>query len=799
MKLSLDWLREYVALPADLDPHQLAHDLTMSTVEVEAVEDLAAQLSSVVVSEVRTCERHPDADKLNVCTMHDGRTVVCGGSNVVAGMKVALAVPGAVVRGRDGQPLTIAEATVRGVASSGMICSSGELGLGDLFPSTGKEIMDLSPLEAAPGTPLADAIGYNDIVLDIDNKSLTNRPDLWGHLGMARELAALYDLPLTTPPASALPSADGGFEVRIEDPRCLRYTATRIEGVDGSAASPLWLAARLAKVGQRPINLVVDLTNYVMMAVGQPSHAFDARDLPERVEIRAARDGEPLTLLDGTELTLDPQSLVIASHEAPTALAGVMGGALAVRDDTAALWLEIASFDHVDVRRTGRRFGLRTESSTRFEKGLDTPRVETALGLFQALFTQLVPGSQVVAHIDNHPRPTSPVSVAVSVPFLHGRLGRELGAPTMVGLLSRLGFCTEQSGDDLTVHVPSWRATGDVDLPEDIVEEVGRLFGFEALGFSPPQVELVNPVIQPVRRMERRLREYLAFRCGLREVVTYPWVSGRLLQAAGFGDTPTLGLAHPPSPDMRLAPSLVPQMLSVIAGNLRYTQEFGVFEVNRVFHPVAQEGPEGLPTQPKRLSAAVVGPDAGALFYRLKGAVEGLAAGVQVAPLSCSPSPSDPPAWADPSAVVAISTGGQVIGQLAVLSARAKRLAGIKRGEAALLELSVDALEPHASRENRYAPLPQFPRVDFDISFVVDRSVSFSALRAGALAVDSLILSVQFVDEYVGKQVPDGSKSVTLRLCLGAAERTLVREEIDGAANAVIEKLTGDFGGSIRA
>ena len=363
MKLSLNWLREYVALPADLDPHQLAHDLTMSTVEVEAVEDLAAQLSGVVISEVRTCARHPDADKLNVCTMHDGRTVVCGGSNVVAGMKVALALPGAVVGGRDGKPLTIAQATVRGVASSGMICSSGELGLADLFPSTGKEIMDLSHLEAAIGTLLSEAIGYDDIVLDIDNKSLTNRPDLWGHLGMARELAALYELPLTTPPAPQLPADSGGFEVRIEDPRCRRYTATRIEGVDGSATSPLWLAARLAKVGQRPINLLVDLTNYVMMAVGQPSHAFDARDLPERVEVRAARDGEQLTLLDGTQLTLDAQSLVIASHEAPTALAGVMGGELAVRDDTEALWLELASFDHVDVRRTGRRFGLRTESS----------------------------------------------------------------------------------------------------------------------------------------------------------------------------------------------------------------------------------------------------------------------------------------------------------------------------------------------------------------------------------------------------------------------------------------------------
>lgn len=800
MKLSLAWLREYVALPDDLDPHQLAHDLTMSTVEVEQVEDLAASLSGVVISRVETCEPHPDADRLNVCRMHDGRTVVCGGSNVVAGMKVALALPGATVRGRDGAPLTIAEAEVRGVHSSGMICSSGEVGLGELFPSKGKEIMDLSVLEAEPGVSLAEAIGFDDVVLEIDNKSLTNRPDLWGHYGMARELAALYEVPLAPLPAFEDPGETGGFEVRITDARCGRYTATRIEGLSGAVASPLWLRSRLARVGQRPIGLLVDLTNYVMMATGQPSHAFDARDLPERVEVRAARQGEPLTLLDGTELSLDPQTLVIASHEGPVALAGVMGGELAVRDDTEALWLEIASFDPVDVRRTARRFGLRTESSTRFEKGLDTPRVAVALGLFGQLFAELCPGSRVVAHVDAHPRPTPPVTVTVSTDFLHRRLGRELGAEAMKALLSRLGFETEGSAQ-LTVHVPSWRATGDVDLPEDIVEEVGRLYGFEALGFSPPRVSLDAPVIQPRRRMERRLKEYLAFRCGLREVVSYPWVSGRLLEAAGLAEVPTVGLAHPPSPDQRLAPSLVPQLLGVIGANQRYTEDFAVFELNRVFRPAAGPPPEGLPDQPKHLAAAFVGTDAAALFYRAKGALEGLAAGVQVAELGLVRVPADSgelPAWADPAAVLALQVGERVVGHLAVLGARSKRLAGIKRGEAVIFELSVEALEPHASRENTYRPLPTFPQVDFDISVIVDRAVRFAEVRAQAAEAHELVRGVAFVDEYTGEQVPEGQKSLTLRLCLGAADRTLVREEIDGAAAAVIAGLTERFGGQVR-
>jgi phenylalanyl-tRNA synthetase beta chain len=795
MKLSLDWLREYVALPADLDPRKLAHDLTMSTVEVEHVTDLGAALAQVVVARVESCAPHPNADSLQVCALSDGRTVVCGGSNVVAGMKVALALPGAVVRGRDGKPQTIADAAVRGVPSSGMLCSAGELGLADLFPSQGKEIIDLSGLDVPLGTPLAQAIGFDDLVIEIDNKSLTNRPDLWGHYGIARELAALYGLDLRPLPTFT-PPASGGIDVEIADPRGFRYTATRVEGVD-VRPSPLWMRARLAKVGQRPINLPVDLTNYVMMAVGQPSHAFDARDLVAGVQVRAARDGEAITLLDGTALTLDPSTLVIASGDDALALAGVMGGERAVRADTTALWLEVASFDHVDIRKTGRRLGLRTESSSRFEKGVDTARVETALAVFQALLADLLPNARLTAHVDVHPRPTPPVTLSVTVDFLHRRLGRDLGAPAIRALLARLGF--EAEGEDtLSIRVPPWRATGDVDLPEDIVEEVGRLYGFEKLGFSPPIVALEQPVIQPRRRMERRLKEYLAFRCGLREIVTYPWVARRLREAAGQLDVPSIGLHAPPAQDMRLATSLVPQLLDAVVGNGRYFDEFGIFELNRVFLPEPMDGPEALPHQPRHLAAAFVGPDAGALFYRAKGALEGLARAVQVHPITFA-DPAQVPGWADPAAVLAIQAAGRTIGHLGVLSARARRIAGVRRGEAALFELDVEALEPFASRENRYAPLPAHPQVDFDISVIVGRDVRFAALSAAAADADALVQGVRFVDEYTGAPVPEGQKSVTLRLRLGAADRTLVREQIDAAAGAVIQRLASTFGGQVRA
>jgi phenylalanyl-tRNA synthetase beta chain len=804
MRISLSWLGDYVELPAGLTPAKLAHDLTMSTVEVEHVDDLAAPLDHVVVARVRVTTPHPDADRLRVVRLDDGqgeRTVVCGASNVAAGMLVALARPGARCRGKDGASFEIGVSDVRGIVSAGMICSSSELGLGDLLPCKDDEIIDLGDLghpDLAPGTPLATAIHFDDVVLEIDNKSLTNRPDLWGHYGVAREVAALYGLPLQPLPSFAPTVGDGGFVVDIADPeRCARYTATHIHGVR-TARAPLWLRSRLVKVGQRPINLLVDLTNYVMMAVGQPSHAFDARDLPTRVEVRRARQGEPLTLLDGTKPSLDPECLVIANHERPVALAGVMGGDAAVRGDTDALWLEIANFDPVEIRRIVRRFGVRTESSSRFEKGIDPDRVVAALGLFVNLLVREQPTAQVVAHVDSFPRPLPVISVDVDVAFLHRRLGRELPEAQMRGLLERLGFVVEGEGR-LAVRVPSWRATGDVSLPEDIVEEVARLYGYEALGFSPPIVALVAPVIQPRRRMERRLKEALAFQAGMREVVSYPWVSAALLDASGMAGVPTVGLAHAPTADMRLAPSLVPQLLGLVASNLRYFDAFSIFELDRVFSPELVPTPgvdERLPMQPRKLAAALVGPDAAQLFYRAKGVIESLARAVQCEPIGFSRDVEAP--WGDPAARLGLTTGGRGIGALAVVSSRAKRKAGIRGAEVAMFELDVDSLTPYSSRHNELVPLPTFPQVDFDINVVVERSVEWADLQRIAAVADPLVRQVSFVDEYVGEQVPAGHKSVTLRLRLGSDAGTLVRAQIDAAAGQVIAALREHFQAVVR-
>ncbi|MEM7395479.1 MAG: phenylalanine--tRNA ligase subunit beta, partial [Verrucomicrobiota bacterium] len=333
MKISLQWISDYVDLPSDLKPEKLAYDLTMTTVEVEAVEKTSAAFDRMVIGRVDEVVPHPNAEKLSVatCSLGPGQTeeVVCGGANLVQGMTVAVALTGATVTPKGGgSPVTIAPTRIRGVESKVMICAAWEIGLGELFPGEKEgDILDLSGLDAPPGTPLAEALNLQDIVLDIDNKSLTNRPDLWGHYGIARELAAIYRLPLKAPPSYDLASlAEADRRVIIDDAECCRrYTATVLKGVQ-PAESPLWLKSRLFLTGFRPINLPVDLTNYVLMAVGQPSHAFDDTLLGRTISIRKSQPEEKIGLLDGEELTLSDKDLVIADETGPVALAGVMGG-----------------------------------------------------------------------------------------------------------------------------------------------------------------------------------------------------------------------------------------------------------------------------------------------------------------------------------------------------------------------------------------------------------------------------------------------------------------------------------------
>ena len=806
MKLSLNWIRDYVDLPEDLTVDRLAYDLTMSTVEVEGAENLADGLKGVVLGRIVEVTPHPQADRLRVvlCDVGSGEpsTIVCGGVNLEPGQLVAVAVPGAMVRWHgEGDPVEIKATKLRGVMSNGMICSSGEIGLEELFPAAREaEIMDLSGFAGLPGDSIAKVLDLDDTILEIDNKSLTNRPDLWGHYGMARELAAIYRTPLKDLPSAVLPEEGSGIPVRIDrQDRCPRYTALVVENVR-NVPSPYWLQCRIWKVGMRPINLLVDITNYVMLATGQPTHGFDRSHVHGGIRVRPAAPGETLELLNGEILNLTGEDLVIADERSPLGLAGVMGGKRdSILPETTEIVLEAANFEALAIRRTAQRFDLRTEASSRYEKSMDPQRVDQALALSSTMFRDLLPEARVSGYTDTYPRPLECAQVDVSLDFLRRRLGKDIAGDEARDILSLLGFTATVDGDLLHVSVPSWRSTGDISLPDDILEEIARLIGYENFDFRPPQITLSAPVNQRAVELERHIREYLAFRCGLQEVFTYPWIGDEYIAAAGEDERAMLSLQNPPAPDEgRVRSNLVPGLLKSVFTNLRYFDAFRIFELTQVFRDDGYFSPnderEALPSQDRHLGAAFVGDDPEKLFREARGVLEYMPRIVQTAPLSFEQVRQ--PAWAEKKLWLNILLGDEVIGDLGLLALKSARAAGIKREQTVLFELTVEKLAPLPSRENRFVHLPSFPLVEQDLSLTFDENVRWHDVEE---IVAPMAWAVRFVDEYRGKQVEAGKKSVTFRVWLGSSTGTLTSEQVEQNMERIAGKLKKKLGGEFRS
>jgi phenylalanyl-tRNA synthetase beta chain len=806
MKVSLDWISDYTTLPPGLELKQVAHDLTMSTVEVEAVTRLGESLDSVKVGLIKSMEAIPGSASLKLLRcdvgLSDSMQIVCGAPNVRENMLVPIALPGARIKPRGKEPLQVIQpAEVAGFMSNAVVCSASELELEDLFPDQRDGIIDLSELNSVPGADLSTAIGWTDVIFEIDNKSLTHRPDLWGHYGLARELASIYgsEIKPLRRYDNPIPAQKLVGEI---DVACNRFTATAISGVE-TAKAPFWIRSRLVKIGQRPINLLVDLTNYVMFAVGQPTHVYDAAHIKTPIGVRRAHPSEKLALLNDQTYSLDPSMLVVADENGAVALAGVMGGAdSVVSSGTREIILEAANFDPVTTRRTSTNLSLRSEASARFEKAVDTQRIDDAVGLFLALLLDAQPHAKITGFDDAHPRPTQPKAITISVKSIQDRLGKPLSAEEMRKLLVRIGFDVVINDDTLQIVVPTWRSTGDVSIPQDIVEEVARLYGYERFEFVPPTIHLNKQSLSRHALLERRIKEILAFTGGMQEVVTYPWVEDRLLRAAAVEDGQTLRLSAPPAPDQgQLRPSLIPSLLGSVATNLRYFESFRIFEAGKVylngdFRPI-DNSDERLPLERQRLGGALVGPDAEKLFLDAKGLIETVQRAAHIKSLTFSADPVAP--WAERGARLGVQSGDESVGVLGVITNRAKRLADIKRSQVVLFELDIGMLQPLPSRENVFSALPEFPEVEIDLSFVVADSVDWSTIVEGTSSLHELIKEVVFVDQFRGKGIADGSKSITLRLRLGSSNRTLTADEAKEAASLVTETLKNRFGAHQRA
>lgn len=639
-----------------------------------------------------------------------------------------------------------------------------------------------------------------DVVFEIDNKSLTNRPDLWGHLGIAREFAAIYGLPLRSLPSMSRPAAVEGLVESINPALCTRFAA--VEFSTDACATPDWMRNRLARIEEASVHSLVDLANYVMFTVGQPTHVYDADRVSLPLSAGLTTDASTFKLLSGQSVNLDAQSPVIRDTREIIGVAGVMGGAAsAVQPGSRRFLLEAASFRPQVIRRASQRLGVRTEASVRYEKSLDTQRVDLAVDLFLHLLPQVAPAATVAGMQNVLVEATRTVELAVDRQFLLNRIGEDLGDETIHATLRALGFTTADRGGDFLITAPTWRSTGDVSLPHDIVEEVARIYGYDRLAVAQTSVTLSTVRSLNRRSLDRDVREQLALRAGLQEVITYPWTTDHLLAAAGYDKEQTVRFEGASAPDRdSLRSSLLSNLLEAIASNLRYRLMFGIFEVGTVFNATEWAPYKGMyevmPAQSLLLGVALVGDDGAALFRRAKGVLSMMRRYCHILDL-CLEGGTDAP-WADLSARLGIRANNRQVGTLGLLTPRTRRLAGIEGVQVAYTEIDLRHLSVHRSRDNRFEALSELPETDFDLSVVVADNVTWAAVETVVGGVDKLISAVTYVDEYRGSWVPDGHRSLTLRVVLRPADATLTADEIGRVRTRTLEVLGQEFGARLR-
>lgn len=812
MLISKNWLRDFVFLPDAFDAADLAQRLSLATVEVEGVVAQGADLENIVVGLITKIDAHPNADKLRVCTVEVGDetlVIVCGGSNVAVGMKVAVAKLGARVRWHgQGEPIVMEPATIRGVESRGMICAADEIGLAERFPKKDeKEIVDLSALVAKPGTPLAAALALDDVIFDIDNKSLSNRPDLWGHYGLAREVATLTRKKFKELKPPALKTQrDWTVRVEVRAPElCPRYVAVAMTGVS-AVASPEWLVQRLGSAGQRSINAIVDLTNYVMLELGQPLHAFDADVIKEgdkavSLVVRRATAGELVVALDEKKYELTENTLVIANQTEALALAGIKGGKHSgVSETTSTIIVEAATFNAGLIRRTSTQLGLRTDSSARFEKTLDPALPEFALRRFVELARQLWPKAQVVSEvIDVANFNAAPKVIEFPWNFINDRLGVEIPRKTAVDILERLGFEVKIKKNQARVTVPTWRASKDIAIPEDIVEEVARVYGYANIPATMPEFPTVPPAVNPVRVAERLSRQVLSA-SAFTEVTNYSFVASEWLHRLGLSVDQYLALDNPIAKDRPLLRrELWPGLVETVEANAHRFDQVRVFELGRSYcvedagERAEPRSDELLPRQPNLLGLAVAEKGMAEPFFVAAQAVRELGTVLQ-RPFELRAATLGP--QFHPGRSAEIVCAGTVIGWVAELHPQVQGTLGIAP-RVAVAELSLTLLIEQIIQAAVYTPVAEFPSVTRDIAFTVPQSTTHAQIVTALQTAAELVKKIDLFDVYRGEHVTAGQKSLAYKITY-QADRTLTTAEIETAHQAVTKILQKNFGAVLR-
>lgn len=765
MRAPLSWLKEFVSI--SLPPAKLAERLTLSGTEVEDIVMATPFDEHFLVGKVRSVRPHPNADKLRLVDVDLGRQqkeIVCGAPNVAAGQTVAVVLVGGTLP----SGIKIEARPIRGIVSEGMICAADELGRG----SSHDGILEL-PAKWAAGTPLADVFPGDETVFNI---ALTpQRSDLFSLLGLAREIAALTHGKLRAIPSprfAADRQALSAVKVRIEAPKlCPRYAIRKITGVTVKP-SPLWMQKRLMAAGIRPINTVVDVTNYVMMELGQPLHAFDANQLNDgQILVRHAKAGESLTTLDGVQRRLTADMLVIADAHKPIAIAGVMGGANSgIREQTTDIILEAAIFDPISVRKTSSALHLRSDAAQRFEKGVDTAMLIPALDRAAALIAEHAEGRVVSGMVDLG-KSVPPIRVATSLGFISERLGVQVTAVQVRKILQALGLGPKIVGQKITVTVPSWRH--DIAIPEDVVDEVGRMIGFGTMPHTLPEATAAPRPAPSMYTAEAKVRETLP-RAGWLETLSYPFYGAGLMSEWGLPVDGHVRLANALSPEQEyLRQSLLPQLFAALKKNRQVTTEAALFEIGHVF--LLPWSKDGLPREESHLAVVTMTNDNATNAYRqVKGAAEFVLQRFGITDAT----------WKREGDTVQVMIGAITCGTAVVHDHEKYRLAGI--------ELSLPALL-RAERPTDFRPISAYPAVERDIAAWVPQGFSFQKFAADVRHDLGLVTNIDVFDIFTR----DGRASMAFRLHFQPPDRTLTKEEIDSQMER-ISAILQSAGATIR-
>lgn len=595
MLISLNWIKEFVKLP-EMDADDLANGFTMATAEVEDVKTTNQHLAVIKVAQIKSLRPHPEADKLNLVTFDFGgketKEVVCGAPNVREGLKIPYAPLGTTLP----NGLTLEPKKIRGVLSDGMLCSETELGLGE----GSKGLMEL-PADAPIGTTMADFLKLNsDIILDVDNKSLTHRPDLWGHYGIAREFSCAYDVDLKNPfddkwkknLEAKFSSDKSPIAPKVsKDSSCRAYWGLSVDNVK-VGPSPTWLVSRLEAVGLRTINNIVDISNFVMLELGMPNHIFDRDQIKNNViDIKLLGKEEIFVTLDEFERKLIPSDTVICDSEKPLVLAGIMGGLNSgVSEKTSRVFIEVANWSADEVRKTSTRLGLRTDSSGRFEKSLDSQQCYRSMLRILELICEICPGAKVIGRpeyagddLSQHKN----LVVKTSVERINKTLGHEVPADRIVGIFKRLDFGVKNEAGKLELSIPSYRTTKDIEYEADVIEEIGRMVGYDNIVPVSPMTGIAATRLSPDNEVKRKIQDFLTLNARSLEVMTYPLIGESLLKKAVWPKlNEELVLVNALSKDAdRMRPSLVPHALNTASINAKNYENFSFFEYGRAYLP----------------------------------------------------------------------------------------------------------------------------------------------------------------------------------------------------------------------